>query len=92
MTRTKAMTYSSQIIVQLSFSKINSLLSATSILSRSPMAYNATDSLDKLTCTEYVDFDKSPDGFGRFFWTKNDSNCLDIQLKMFNRGNRNAEF
>ena len=34
LTRTKAVTYSSQIIVQLSFSKINSLLSANTILSR----------------------------------------------------------
>ena len=34
--------------------KNKSPLSATSILS--PMAYNTTASLDKLTCTEYVDF------------------------------------
>ena len=40
----KSVTYSSQIIVQLSFSKINSFLSATSILSRLPMAYNTTAS------------------------------------------------
>ena len=61
--RTKPVTYSSQIIVQLSFSKINSLLSATSILSRSPMAYNTNAFLDKLTCTDYVDFGKSQDRF-----------------------------
>ena len=35
--------------------KNKSLLSATSILSRSPMAYT-TASLDKLTCTDYFDF------------------------------------
>ena len=65
--RTKAVSYSSQIIVQLPFSKVNSLLSATNILSRSPMACNTTASLDKLTCTDYVDFGKSSDRFGRFF-------------------------
>ena len=90
--RTKAVTYSSQIIVQLSFSKINSLLSATSILSRSPMAYNTTASLDKITCTDYVDFGKSSDRFGRFSWTKNDSNYLDIKLKVFKRKYKNADF
>ena len=51
--------------------KNKSLLPATSIISRSPMAYNTTTSLDKLTCTDYVDFGKrqdSQDRFGRFFW------------------------
>ena len=38
--------------------KNRSLLSATSVLSRSSMAYNTTASMDKLTCTDYVDFDK----------------------------------
>ena len=90
--RTKAVTYSSQIIVQLSFSKIKSLFSATSILSRSPMAYNTTASLDKITCTDYVDFGKSSDRFGRFSWTKNDSNYLDIKLKVFKRKYKNADF
>ena len=79
-------------IVQLSFSKINSLLSATSILSFSPMAYNTTETLDKLTCTDYVDFGKSQDRFCRFSSSKNDSNYLDITLKVFKRDNKNAEF
>ena len=43
-----------------------SLPSNTSILSRSPMAYNTTASLDKLTCTDYVDFDKCQGRFGQF--------------------------
>ena len=90
--RTKAVTYSSQIIVQLSFSKINSLLSATSILSRSPMAYNTTAFLNKLACTVNVDFGKSQDRFGRFFWCKIDSNYLDIKLKVFKREDKIAEF
>ena len=90
--RTKAVTYSSQIIVQLSISKINSLLSATSILSRSPMAHNTTAFLDKLACIDYVDFGKSQDRFGRFSWSKIDSNYLDVTLKVFKRDDKNAEF
>ena len=92
LTRTKVVTFKFQITVQLSFLKINSLLSANSILSRSPMAYNTTASLDKLTCTDYVDFGKSLDRFGRFSWTKNDSNYLDVKLKVFKREDKNAEF
>ena len=90
--RTKAVTYSSQIIVQLSFSKINSLFSASTILSRSTMAYNTTASLDKLNCTDYVDFGKCQDRFEPFSWSKNDSNYLDIQSKVFKREDENAEF
>ena len=63
--------------------KNKSLLSATSIRSRSPMAYNTTASLDKLTCTVHVDFGKSQEKFGWFFWSKNDSNYLDVKLKIF---------
>ena len=92
LTRIKAATYSYQIIFQLSFSQINPLLSDKSILSRSPMAYNTTASLDKQTCTDYVDFGKCQDRFGRFSWTKNDSNYLDIKLKVFKREDKNAEF
>ena len=90
--RTKAVTYTSQNIVQLYFSKINSLLSATSILSRSFMAYNYTENMNKLTCTDYVDFGKCHDRFGRFCWSKTDSNYLDIKLKVFKREDENAEF
>ena len=89
---TKAVTYSSQIFVQFSFSKINSLLSATSILSRSPMPYNTIETLDKLASTDFVDFGKSQDRFGCFFWSKNDSNYLDIKLKVLKREDKNAEF
>ena len=56
------------------------------------MAYNTTASLDKLTCTDYVDFGKSQDRFGRFSWSKNDSNYLDIKLKVFKREDKNTEF
>ena len=90
--RTKAVTFSSQISVQLSFSKINSFLSATSILSRSPMAYNTTAFLDKLASTDYLVFGKNQDRFGLFSCSKNDSNYLDIKLKVFKREDKNAEF
>ena len=89
---TLAVTYSYQIIVQLSFSKINSLLSATSFLSRSPMAYNITETLDKLACTDNVDFGKRQDRLGRLSWSKNDSNYWEINLKVFKREDKNAEF
>ena len=56
------------------------------------MAYNTTASLDKLTCTDYVDFGKSSDRFGRFSWTKNDSNYFDLKLKVFKRDDKKAEF
>ena len=56
------------------------------------MAYNTTASFDELTCTDYVDFGKSLDSFGRFSWTKNDSNYLDIKLKVLKREDKNAEF
>ena len=67
------------------------LLSATSILSRSSMAYNTTASLDKLTCISYLDFGKCQDRFGRFSWSKNDSSYLDVKLKVFKK-NDNKEF
>ena len=56
------------------------------------MAYNTTETLDKLACTDYVDFGKSQDRFGRFSWSKNDSNYLDIKLKVFKREDKDAEF
>ena len=56
------------------------------------MAYNATASLDKLTCTDYVDFGKSSDRFGHISWTKNDSNYLHIKLKVFKREDKSADF
>ena len=56
------------------------------------MAYNTTETLDMLTCTDYVDFGNSQDRIGRFSWSKNDSNYLDIKLKVFKREDKNAEF
>ena len=52
------------------------------------MAYNTIASLDKLTCTNYVDFGKCQDRFGRFSWSKNDSNYLDVKLKVFRKDDK----
>ena len=70
------------------FHKNKSLPSATSIPSRSPMAYNTTASLDKLIFTDYVDFGKCQDRFGQFSSSKNGSNCLDVKLKIFRKDNK----
>ena len=56
------------------------------------MAYNTTAILDKLSCTNYVDFGKCQERFGRFSWTKNDSSYLENKLKVFKREDKNAEF
>ena len=71
--------------------KNKSFLSATSILSRSPIAYNTTASLEKLTCTDYVDIGKCQDKFGQFSWSKKDSSYLDVKLKVFKKDD-NKEF
>ena len=73
------------------FHKNKSILSATSILSCSPMAYNTTTSLDKLIFTDYVDFGKCEDRFGRFPWSKRDSDYLDSKLELFKKDD-NKEF
>ena len=71
--------------------KTNPILSTTSILYRSPMAYNTTTSLDRLTCTNSVVFGKCQDRFGQFFWSKSDSNYLDVKLKVFKK-DENKDF
>ena len=70
------------------FHKNKSLLSATGILTPSLMAYNTTASLDKLTCTEYVTFGNCQDRSGSFFWFKNESNYLDVKLKVFKKDDK----
>ena len=52
------------------------------------MDYNTTASLDKLTCTDYVDFGKCQDRFGQISWSKNDSNYLDVSLKIFRKADK----
>ena len=56
------------------------------------MTYNTTETLDKLACTDYVDFGKCQDRYGRFSWSKNDSNYLEVKPKLFKREDKNAEF
>ena len=70
------------------FQKKKSFFSATSVLSRSPMTYKTTASLDKLTSADYVDFGKCQDRFERFSWATNDSNYLDVKLKVFRKGDK----
>ena len=53
--------------LSLAFIRKKTLLSATSILSRSPMDYNTTATLHKLSCTDYVEFGKCQERFGRIF-------------------------
>ena len=48
--------------------------------------------MEKLTCTDYVDFGKCQDKFVRFSWSKKDANYLDIKLKVFKREDKSAEF
>ena len=52
------------------------------------MAYNTTASLDKLTCTDYVDFSKRQGRFGQFLWSKNDSICLDVKLNVLKKDDK----
>ena len=52
------------------------------------MTYNTTASLDKLACTDYVEFGKCQDRFGQFSWSKNDSNYLDVKLKVFRKDDK----
>ena len=78
--------------LSLTFIHLNkSLRSAKNLLSRSPMAYNTTSSLDKLTCTNNVNVGKSQNRFGNVSWSKIDSDYLDVKLKTFKKGD-NKEF
>ena len=61
--------------------KKKSRLSATSILSRSSLAYKTTISLDKLTCIDHVDYGKCRERVVKFSWFTQDSNYLDVKLK-----------
>ena len=66
------------------------------ILLRSPnnnieseMTYNTTPTLDKLACTDYVDFAKFQDRFGRHFRSKIFFDYSDVKLKMFKKDENN---
>ena len=47
------------------------------------MTYNNTATLDKLASTDYVDFGKRQDRFGRFLRSKNSCDYLNVKLKVF---------
>ena len=49
------------------------------------MAYNTTATLDKLACTDYVDFGTCQDRFGRISWPKNSFDYLDVKVELFKR-------
>ena len=70
------------------FHKSESLVSGTSNLSCSPMAYNTTASLDNLSCINYVAFGKCQDRLGQFSWSKNDPNYSDVKLKVFKKDDK----
>ena len=55
------------------------------------MAYNTPETLDKLACTDYVDFGKCQDRFERIFWSLNSFDYLDVKLKVFKR-DENKQF
>ena len=49
------------------------------------MAQNTTAFLDKLACSDYVEFGKCQDRFGRNFWSKNSTDNLHVKLKVFKK-------
>ena len=55
------------------------------------MAYNTTATLDKLACTDYVDFGKCQDRFGRISSSRTSLDYLDVKLKVFKK-DENKEF
>ena len=67
--------------------KNKSILSTTTFIFPSRMAYHTTVSLEKLTSTDSVDFGKCRDRFGELCWSKNDSNYLDLELNAFKKNN-----
>ena len=55
------------------------------------MAFNTTATLDKLACTDYVDFGKCQDRFGRISWSINNFDYLDVKIEVFKR-DENKQF
>ena len=49
------------------------------------MADNTTATLDKLACTDYVDFGKRQDRFGQISWLKTSFHYLDVKLKVLKK-------
>ena len=55
------------------------------------MTYNTAATLEKLACTDYADFGKGQDRFGRISWSKNSFDYWDVKLKVFKR-DENKQF
>ena len=49
------------------------------------MIYKTSGSLYKLICTDYVDFEKNQDHFGRLSVSKNDSNYSVVNIRNMGR-------
>ena len=49
------------------------------------MAYNTTTTLDKVACSDYVEFGKRQDRFGRTSSSKKSFHCLNVKLKVFRK-------
>ena len=49
------------------------------------MAYITTATLEQLACTDYVDFGKCHDRFGRSSWFKTSFDYLDVKIKVFKK-------
>ena len=67
------------------------LLTSPSNKIESEKAYTTTATLDKLACTDFVDFGKCQDSFGRISWSKNSFDYMDVKLKVFKR-DENKQF
>ena len=55
------------------------------------MIFNISSALDKTSCTDYVDFGKNADRFGRISWSqieKSNQKYLDIQLQDFQKDDK----
>ena len=55
------------------------------------MTYNTTATLAKPVCTDYVDFGKGQDRFGRISWSKSSFNYLELKLKVLKK-DENKQF
>ena len=53
------------------------------------MTQNTTATLDKLACTDYVDFGRCQNRFGRTSWSRNLFDYLDVKLKVFKKDEKN---
>ena len=55
------------------------------------MAYSTTAALNKLACSDYVDFGKCQNRLGRTSWSKNSCEYLDVKFKVFKK-DENKQF